>query len=502
MTTMTMTMTTTVMMMTMTATMTKAPERRWSIRARVLTGMMLLVGLALVAAGTASFAVQRHELNDRLDESLIRTVKEFEVLTETGVDPRTMDRFKHAEDLLYIAMQRTLPSPKQGMLSLVADKVRWTAPDIVQTRLEDDPEFIEWAKSVQGTNHIRLGTVETEITTYRAVVVPVSLPADHEHGAFVLAYDYSAEAIANDRNFMIYSAVGGSVMLVAALAAWLVVGRMLEPIRRLQTTAQQISETDVSQRIEVSGNDEFAELTVTVNEMLDRLDGALSAQRQLLDDVGHELRTPVTIINGHLELMDPNDPEDVAQSRDIAVDELRRMSLLINDLVTLAKSNRTDFLQVKPVEVGKLLDDILDKARGLGARQWRVDYRTEATVALDPIRTTQAMLQLCANAVKFSAEDSRIGLGNEIIRDAHGGTTLRWWVSDAGVGIQAEDLERIFERFGRGQNSVRSSGSGLGLNIVQAIAETHGGRVWVNSEYGKGSTFYIDMPLSTGSKEA
>lgn len=464
--------------------------------------MLLLVGLALLAAGTASFAVQRYELNERLDESLSRTVKEFGVLTETGIDPRTMQRFEHAEDLLYIAMQRTLPSAKQGMVALVGNEVRWTAPDIVSIRLEDDPEFISWAFSVQDSNHIRLATVDTGITTYRAVVVPVSLPADHERGAFVLAYDYSAEAIANDRNFMIYTAVGASVMLVAALAAWLVVGRMLEPIRRLQTTAQQISETDVSQRIEVSGNDEFAELTVTVNEMLDRLDGALRAQRQLLDDVGHELRTPVTIINGHLELMDPQDPQDVKQSRDIAMDELGRMSLLINDLVTLAKSNRTDFLQVEPVEVGKLLDDILDKARGLGNRQWRVDYRTEATVSLDPARTTQAMLQLCANAVKFSPEASRIALGNEILRDGQGNTTLRWWVSDAGIGIQAEDLERIFERFGRGQNSVRSAGSGLGLNIVQAIAETHGGRVWVNSEPEKGSTFYIDMPLSAGSKEA
>lgn len=483
-------------------TMTKAPERRWSIRARVLTGMLLLVGLALVTAGTASFAVQRLELSERLDESLSRSVKEFKVLTETGVDPQTTKSFTHAEDLLYIAMQRTLPSPKQGMLALVGDKVRWTAPDIVGTRLEDDPEFTAWAFQVQDSNRIRIGTVKTEVTTYRAVVVPVSLPADHERGSFVLAYDYSAEAVANDRNFMIYIAVGASVMLVAALAAWLIVGRMLEPIRKLQTTAQQISETDVSQRIEVSGNDEFADLTVTVNEMLDRLDGALSSQRQLLDDVGHELRTPVTIINGHLELMDPHDPQDVQQSRDIAMDELNRMSVLINDLVTLAKSNRTDFLQTEPVQVGKLLDDILDKARGLGQRQWRIDYRAEATVRLDPMRLTQAMLQLCANAVKFSEDESRIALGNEILRDAHGETTLRWWVSDAGTGIRSDDLDRIFERFGRGQNSARSSGSGLGLAIVQAIAETHGGRVWVSSEPDQGSTFYIDLPLATGSKEA
>ena len=239
-----------------------------------------------------------------------------------------------------------------------------------------------------------------------------------------------------------------------------------------------------------------AELTVTINEMLDRLEDSLKSQRQLLDDVGHELRTPVTIVSGHLELMDENDPEDVTQSKDIALDEMSRMSLLINHLVMLAKSNRADFIQPAPTEVGALLDEILDKARGLGDRHWRIDYRCESTVTLDQTRITQAMLQLCANAVKFSSTGTRIGLGNEVLRDGHGETLLRWWVSDNGVGIQPEDIERIFERFGRGKNSVRSDGSGLGLNIVSAIATAHGGSVWVDAEPGKGSTFYIDIPLT------
>lgn len=476
-------------------------KRSWSIRARVLTGMLLVVGLALLSAGAASFAVQRHELNERIDDSLSRTVQEFGVLADTGVDPRTLKRFEKAEDLLYTAMQRTLPSRHQGMLGLADGDVRWTAPEVVQLRLEDDPEFLQWAQQSKTDSHIHLGTVTTEVTTYRAVVVPVQLPEDPDSSAFVLAYDYHAEARANDRNIAIFTAVGFLVMALAAGASWLVVNRTLEPIRRLQTTAHQISESDLSRRIEVTGNDEFAELTVTINEMLDRLEDSLKSQRQLLDDVGHELRTPVTIVSGHLELMDENDPEDVLQSKDIALDEMSRMSLLINDLVMLAKSNRTDFIQPAPTEVGALLDEILDKARGLGDRHWRIDYRCESTVTLDQTRITQAMLQLCANAVKFSSAGTRIGLGNEILRDGHGETLLRWWVSDNGVGIQPEDIERIFERFGRGKNSVRSDGSGLGLNIVSAIATSHGGSVWVDSEPGKGSTFYIDIPLTTRGTE-
>src|SRR5699024_11307686 len=110
-------------------------------------------------------------------------------------------------------------------------------------------------------------------------------------------------------------------------------------------------------RIQVRGHDEFAELTETINSMLDRLQLALEQQSQLLDDVGHELRTPITIIRGHLELVDPNDPEDDAQTRDIGLDELQRMSLLVNDLVTLAQSNTTDFIRPQPTDLGILMHD-------------------------------------------------------------------------------------------------------------------------------------------------
>ncbi|MCW4465991.1 HAMP domain-containing histidine kinase [Glutamicibacter sp. MNS18] len=477
---------------------TRRPKRRVSIRARVLSGMILLVGFALTASGTASYVLERHELNERLDDSLTRTVEEFRVLAETGVDPQTRQGFAHAEDLLYTAMQRTLPARFQGMLGLSADQLQWTAPSSVELRLEDDPEFLEWARTSSTDEHVRIANVETEMSDYRAVVVPIQLSSDPNPARFVLAYDYSAEVRRIDTQFAVFIGVGIVVMLLAGGAAYLIVGRMLEPIRKLRDTAQQISESDQSSRIEVSGHDEFAELTATINEMLDRLEEALNSQRQLLDDVGHELRTPVTIIRGHLELMDIADAEDVAQTKDISLDELKRMSMLINDLMTLAGANRADFVTSKPTDVGALLDDILDKARALGDRDWRIGNRAEVSVALDPTRITQAMLQLIANAVKFSAAGSRIDLGSAVLDDQQGRPTLRLWVHDAGVGIAQEDLERIFERFGRGQNSDRASGSGLGLNIVSAIATSHGGMVWVDSVPGSGSTFYIDIPLAEG----
>jgi two-component system, OmpR family, sensor kinase len=220
--------------------------------------------------------------------------------------------------------------------------------------------------------------------------------------------------------------------------------------------------------------------------MLDRLQGSMTAQRQLLDDVGHELRTPITIVQGHLELQDPSDAEDVESVRSIALDELDRMRLLVDDLVTLAAADRPEFATRHPLEVGRLTDDVLDKARSLGDRCWSVDARAEERWPLDPNRITQAWLQLAVNAVKFSAPGSPIALGS---RSAQG--ELRLWVRDEGAGIAPEDQQRIFERFARGANSTRAEGSGLGLPIVSAIAAAHGGRVELASAPGRGSTFTI-----------
>ncbi|WP_372698573.1 sensor histidine kinase [Arthrobacter sp. JSM 101049] len=475
---------------------------QWSIRSRVLAGMLALVGLALVLAGTAIYAVERGELNERLDDSLSRSVQEFRVLAGTGLDPSTRRPYAHAEELLYTAMQRTLPSGNQGMIGLTARRLQWTAPDTVRLRLEADPGFLAWATSPDRADEARIETVGTAVTTYRAVVVPVQLSSDPEPGRFVLAYDYAAELRRINQNFAVFSAVGVLVMLVAAGAAWLFVERMLRPVRLLRNTAQQISETDLSRRIDVSGTDEFAELTTTINAMLDRLEGAVEAQRKLLDDVGHELRTPVTIVRGHLEVMDGTDPDDVDQAREISLDELGRMSLLINDLVTLATSNRADFVVPRPTDVGVLLDDILDKATALGDRSWRIGHRVEARVWLDPSRVTQAMLQLCANAVKFSSPGSDILLGSQLLAaqsdDEGVRRVLRLWVKDAGSGIDEADQLRIFDRFGRGRNSSRAEGSGLGLSIVSAISAAHGGRVSVDSAPGAGSIFRIDIPVTGG----
>lgn len=466
-----------------------------SVRVRLLAGMLGIITAAFATLGSSVYLLQIAGMEARIDDSLRRTVQEFRVLATNRSDPATAEDPLSTEELLYLAMQQTLPARYEGMLSIIDGEIRWTAPEVVSLRLEDNSEFSAWAIGSPLSNSVLIESVPTAQGTYRAVSIPVQLSSDTQSAKLVFAYDYTAERQAINQGFGPYLIVGFVVLVLAWALGWLLVGRSLRPVGLLRETARQISENDLSQRIEVVGNDDLADLSRTVNAMLDRLENAMISQRQLLDDVGHELRTPVTIVQGHLELMDPSDPADVSQVRDVAMDELDRMGLLINDLVLLAKSNRADFLNPEPTPVGALLDDLHDKARALGDRQWLVGARAEETVLLDPRRITQAILQLCSNAVKFSEAGSTITLGSSLSQVAEGPTMLRFWVRDEGIGIEPADQQRIFDRFGRGANSKRIEGSGLGLNIVSAIATTHGGSVNIISKPGQGSTFFIDIPL-------
>ncbi|WP_245325580.1 sensor histidine kinase [Paeniglutamicibacter terrestris] len=479
----------------------RTPRRGFSVRARVLAGMLGLITLAFAVTGTVVYLLQVSSMDARIDDSLKRSVQEFQVLTDRSSQMATTVEPLTAEALLYAAMQQTLPAKNEGMLSLLNGSVRWTAPEIVKMRPENDPGFIDWAVHQAPTDRVMLQTVPTSQSIYRVVSIPLSLERDQSTPHLFFAYDYTAEKRALNQGFMMYLLVGLVILLGAGAVGWLLVGRLLRPVTLLRDTARQISESDLSQRIEVVGRDDLAELTITVNAMLDRVQNAMMSKRQLLDDVGHELRTPVTVIQGHLELMDVNDPHDVGQAREIAMAELDRMSFLINDLVTLATSNSDGFVQLAPTNVGTLLDDLLDKARTLGQRNWRIGNRVEATADLDAQRITQAMLQLCSNAVKFSAVGSTITFGTNIATEQHNGSVLRFWVRDEGIGIDASDQDRIFERFGRGQNSKRTEGSGLGLNIVSAIAEAHRGTVGVSSDVGIGSTFVIEIPTTPQKEE-
>ncbi|WP_084033876.1 HAMP domain-containing sensor histidine kinase [Arthrobacter sp. 35/47] len=460
-----------------------------SVRTRVLTAMLVLSALGLLLAGATAYALQRNDLNNDMDDSLTRSFQEFETLLATGIDPTTLEPFVEADQLVYLVMQRTLTQPNEGMMAVRDGRVIYYANQEVEVRLEDDPELVRYVTDVAPPDLVTIQSVDTAFTNYRVMVAPVILASDAQPTYFVLGFDADAEHQQVNRTFGTYALISMATLLLIGVVGFLLVGKLLDPIRRVRTTAQRITETDLSQRIEVTGNDDLSDLTRTVNAMLDRLEGSFVSQRRLLDDVGHELRTPITIIQGHLELQDSGDPQDVQAVRDIALDELDRMRLLVDDLVTLAGIAGPDFVRPEPVNLGRLTDDVMDKVRTLGARRWIIDGRAEAIAVLDARRITQAWLQLAANSVKFTEEGTTIAIGSR--KDDEG---VHLWVRDEGVGIAREDQLRIFERFERGASSKRTEGAGLGLTIVSAITEAHGGEVELQSAPGRGATFTMVIP--------
>jgi signal transduction histidine kinase len=236
-------------------------------------------------------------------------------------------------------------------------------------------------------------------------------------------------------------------------------------------TAHQISETDLSRRIPVTGDDEVAELARTFNEMLDRLEAAFATQRRFLDDAGHDLRTPITIIRGQLELL-PEEPSARDETIALCLDELDRMARIVNDLLTLAKAERPDFLRFEPIDLATLTEEVHAKASALGLRDWQLAGVGRGIIVGDRQRLTQAMMQLAQNAVQHTTSGARIELGSRLQR-----AEASLWVADAGEGIRPDELDRIFDRFARAQQRRASDGAGLGLSIVQAIVDAHHGRI-------------------------
>jgi signal transduction histidine kinase len=269
--------------------------------------------------------------------------------------------------------------------------------------------------------------------------------------------------------------------------AWLAAGRVLRPVRETTNLARKITDSDLSARIPGRGRSEVGELAVTFNRMLDRLEAAFAAQRMFLADVGHELRTPITVIQGNLDTMQAASC-DVAETLAIAADELARMTRLVDDLLLLAEAERPDFLRLAPADLGSLTRQLAAKARALDDRPWVLAGAAPRQAVLDAQRITQAVMQLAANAVAHTPAGTVVELGSALR-----GSTVEFTVADHGPGIPPAQRRWVFDRFAR-LESRRGGGTGLGLSIVAAIAAAHGGTVHVRERRGGGAVFCLTIP--------
>lgn len=464
--------------------------RRPSVRARVVAVVVAVTAVGLLATGLLTHAIQTQQIMDDVSEDFDQEIRELQRLADAGIDPETGEQFRGAGRLMSVAMEQNVPGSDEMFLSYLDGELQQSNPPTQSRVVADSPvvqEVVDGLTPRSGRTVQR--EIETEIGRVWFVVVPVTVPDRQEVGAYVLASALD-RALATERSVMrTYTVVCSVALVLLGASAWLVVSRLLRPLRQLGATAARVTETDLSERVPVASQDDLGELAGAFNTMLDRLATAIETQRQFLDDAGHELRTPLTVLRGHLEVLDPDDPQDVRETRDLLLDETARMGQIVEELVLLAKAERADFVTLAPVDLGRLTDDVHDKARALGARRWVVDARADVEVPADAHRITQAVLQLADNAVKFTGPDDEVGIGTQV-----SGGRARLWVRDTGPGVPPQEAERVFDRFARGSGAGGVPGSGLGLAIVRAIAQGHGGDVAVERPDGGGARFVMTWP--------
>ncbi|MFC3995677.1 sensor histidine kinase [Nocardiopsis sediminis] len=487
----------------------QAPDPEPAVRVRVPARVRIMVWVVLLMAGllalvnVVTWQTLRNEVDDRIDRALSQETGEFRDFAAVGVDPTTGRAFTDVDGLLRVHLGGQHPDRSEIIFGYV-DPAPGAGVPTGRVRQGQEPLFDASADPAVRDAILQAPHARGEVATPRGPLRWEKLRVEPPEGSgnpagwFVIGYFVDADmAGVNDtvRTLVLVSLAG---LALTGAAAWWVAGRILAPIRLVRQTAAQITEEDLTRRIDAPGSDDVAALAEQFNLMLDRLEDAFSAQRRFVDDASHELRTPITIVRGHLELMG-DDPEERREVVRLVTDELDRMARIVEDLLLLAKAQRPDFLRPQRVPLAELTSDVDAKVRALGDRAWRLDAIGEGDVHLDPQRVTQAMVQLASNAVRHTAPGDAIAIGS---RTAEDGRTVSFWVADSGPGIAPEDRDRIFERFSRGSGAGGPgdrAGAGLGLAIVRAITDAHHGTVAVHSAPGAGAEFVLTFPTDVRS---
>jgi signal transduction histidine kinase len=432
--------------------------------------------ILLVVSTAASLLVLREVLFSRIGgEVQERLTAQIDVLRDVT---EGSDAGESLEQTFNTFMRRERPLEDGSLTTFIDGELYASQP----------PDFLAAALApLADTREPQSGELTDPLGDVSFVAVPVS--GVDQTGVVVAAKLLNEEQDRVESAVRIAAGVSIVITLLASLFIWLAAGRAVQPLRALSRTTRTITETDLSDRVAVRGESEIAELGRTFNSMLDRLEYSFETQKEFLADVGHELRTPITVIRGNLETLG-DDPAERREAQIVIHAELERMSRLVDDLLLLARSDRPDFLKVEPLDLDVLTHELFAKARTLGVRRWLIDEADVGLVHADRHRLTSAVMNLAQNAVRHTRGDEAIALGSSL-DDGE----VRLWVRDEGAGIPAEDQERIFERFAASpQAEPPSGGAGLGLAIVKAIAEAHGGHIELQSEPGHGSTFTIVIP--------
>lgn len=267
------------------------------------------------------------------------------------------------------------------------------------------------------------------------------------------------------------------------------------PIADMLEAAGKVADGDYSARVPEKGPDEMGALARAFNDMASRLQTNEEQRRMLLADISHELRTPLTIIQGNLEgMLDGIYTADPGRMQGL-LDETQTLARIIEDLRTLSVVESGSLkLQLETLKPAEFLEEFIPMYQSLTeSKQVKFSALVPQdlpTIELDPTRIREVLSNLITNALRYSRPGGEIYLQAKLAK--HPESHLIFTVQDTGAGIPAQDLPHIFERFYKDRDS---SGSGLGLPIAKSLVEAHGGKIWAESQEGKGTTVSFSLPI-------
>jgi two-component system OmpR family sensor kinase len=466
-----------------------------SLRGRLLIGVITLVAIGLLVSDVATYALLQSSLISRIDSQLMSGHNEaVGALGGLGRGPAQPSQFPTGTVVELLGSDG----------SVIEAKVTYTVGSTPSSARPSLPKILPNAGldraaapfTVQGSN---------EVGQFRMT----DWPENSFGGQFViLAIPLTPVKATLSELLQLELLIGVGVVAATALLALLIISIGLRPLKRMGAVAQDIAAGDLTRRVEpATAKTEIGRLGLALNGMLSQIEAAFAERtesnnrlRRFIADASHELRTPLTSIRGYSEMLRRGaneSPNDAELARRRIEDESVRMSTLVDDMLLIARLDQGRPLERKPVDLTTIATDAADDARAVAPRR-TITLTAPGSVVVDgdDLRLRQVVGNLVRNALVHTPQQTAV----EIAVSTENGTG-RMSVVDHGPGLQAKEMERIFEPFYRADpsRSRDSGGAGLGLSIVSAVVSAHGGKVNVKETSGGGVTFEVDLPLATSS---
>jgi heavy metal sensor kinase len=465
-------------------------RRPRSVRFTLILWYSLVLLAAFALFGGSLYVYLYHLLERQLEQDLagqVDWIHQLLAVEETYLDSgksasqvvleseaRIVDHFRRDQRNYLVAISQPDGSP----LFELGDRTAW--PDLPRPRQWGRLTF--WSVPHESGRSLRVAALSVR------------------HFTIHVAFPERAIREVLDHILTIFGLLVPIVLLVSVSGGWLLAGAALQPIREITRRAEHINAENLHERIpEREVNDELGQLIRAMNRTNERLEASFREMRLFSMNVAHELRTPLTILRGEAELA-LGRPMTAGAQRQLAttfLEETIRMGRLVDDLLTLAKADAGQLtVDRRAVALQELITDLQDDAAVLApSKNLQVSFERNdpAIILADKFRLRQLFRILLTNAIRYTRHGGSIVIRS--IRDPENATVS---LSDTGIGIPADALPHIFERFYRVEDarSRDGGGSGLGLALAKWIADSHGGSITLESTLGEGSTFTVHLPLA------